>query len=155
MKKIMAAFLISTALVAPQSAFARPVQVTAQLKGYPGPAAYIGVYLVKPDGSFHSSIAVAGQKQKYQAHLRGWYRGVSRVGRIDGITGASVGGGRTLKVTADIADALIDAGYKIQVDTAVEDVGEYRSEASVSLDVTKKTNSAPGRGFIKSLTVKM
>ena len=42
--------------------------------------------------------------------------------QIDGITGASVGEGRSLKMTVDLADALIDAGYKLNVDAAAEDM---------------------------------
>jgi len=153
MKKLFAALIIGTALVAPEMAFARPVKITVEMKNFRGPKAYAGVYLVKPDGSFHSDLAVAGKERKYQAHLRGWYRGVRRSGRVDGVTGASVGRGRSFSVTADIADALINAGYKVQVDTAVEDSGEHRAEAIVGLDASKRT--VRGRGFVKSLSVKM
>ena len=40
---------------------------------------------------------------------------------VDGITGASVGSGRTLEVSMDLADALFDAGYTLHVDAAAED----------------------------------
>lgn len=153
MKKILGALMMCTALVAPQAAIARPVEITVEMKNFRGPKAYAGIYLVNPDGSFHSDLAVAGKEAKYQAHLRGWYRGVSRSGRVDGVTGASVGGGRTITITADIADALINAGYKVQVDTAVEDFGEHRAEASVDLAVSGQ--AVPGRGFVQSLSVKM
>lgn len=155
MKRLIAALLMGTAIVTPQIAQARPVQISVQMKQYPGPAAYAGIYLVKPDGSFHSDIAVAGQKDKYRAHLRGWFRGVSSTGRIDGVSGASIGSGRTLKVTAEISDALIKAGYKIQVDTAVEDYGESRVDASIDLKSAGSSASAAGRGFVQSLSVKM
>jgi len=154
MKKLLSALLISTAIVAPQAATARPVEVTAELKNYRGPNAYIGVYLVGPDGQFHSSLAVAGHKQKYQQHLRGWFRGVSRTGSADVISGASVGGGRTLKITADIADALIDAGYSIQVDTAVEDYGDFRADAIAPLSPNANAELS-NRGVVQSLFVKM
>ena len=153
MKKLLATLLVGTALISPELAIARAVEITVEMKNFRGPRAYAGIYLVKPDGSFHSDIAVAGTEPKYQSHLRGWYRGIRRTGRVDGVTGASVGGGRSFTITADIADALINAGYKVQIDTAVEDFGEHRAEATVELNAS--TQAATGSGFVKSLRVKM
>ncbi len=160
MKKLLATLLVSSSLIAPlamsDTAEARAIEIQTQLKKYPGPAAYMAVYLTKPNGAYHSTIAISGSKSKYYPHLRGWYRGVSRAGgRVDGVTGASVGGGRTMTVTTDIADALIEAGYKIHVDTSVEERGDYRSDAVVPLKGAGSATSVRGRGIVKSLAVRV
>ena len=49
---------------------------------------------------------VAGGKAKYDTNLSDWNRLSSGdTKRLAGVTGASVGAGRALKVTADLADA--------------------------------------------------
>ncbi|MBL4784688.1 MAG: DUF2271 domain-containing protein [Cohaesibacteraceae bacterium] len=156
MKKLITILLLSTALLLPRAAIARDVIITAELKSYRGPGAYLAVYLTKPDGRYDSTLWIAGEKQKYYGHLRGWVRAVSRSGEsVDGLTGASVGSGRTLNITANLSDAMIDAGYQIHVDTAVEDGGEHTNDAVVSLSKDNKGMTVGGRGFIRSLSVSM
>ncbi len=156
MKKILSILLVSTALVIPHHAMARSVTISAEMANYRGPGAYVAIYLTGPDGRYDSTLWVAGTKQKYYGHLRGWARAISRSGgRIDGVTGASVGSGRTLNISANISDAMIDAGYKIHVDTAVEDFGEHTNDAVLSLSSSNNGLAVAGKGFLRSLSVKM
>lgn len=156
MKKIAQIFLITTAIWVPQLAEARPVTITAQVTSYRGPAAYIVVYLTGPDKQFHSTIWLASEKSKYLPHLRGWHNAALRGGmQVDGISGASVGSGRTLTINTDIADSLIDAGYTLHVDAAAEDVGASARDVSVALNVANKSKSVSGRHFIRSFRVNM
>lgn len=156
MKKIFAALAISTALLAPNFAYAKTVSATVTMKGFRGPPAYVAVYLTKPNGQFHSTLSVKGHKNKYRKHLRGWMRGASRSKqRLDGISGASVGSGRSFTVSANVKDALLDAGYQVHVDTAVEDHGEFRSDAVVKVNSAKPKVSAKGKGFVKSLQIQV
>ena len=74
---------------------------------------------------------------------------------MDGITGASVGSGRTLKVTLDLADALFDAGYQVHIDSAVEDFGEAPSEVVVPLTSNNAGKAVSGRRFIKAFSFDM
>ena len=117
MKKLAAILMLATALVAPGAAMARDVTIETTMMRYSGAAAYLAVYLTDPSGAYHSTLWVAGHKTRYYGALRGWAQGASRAGSLglDGISGASVGGGETLTVHADLADALIDAGYKPDV----------------------------------------
>lgn len=153
MKKLALALMISTALIAPTAAQAANVTITTQMKNYGGKGAYLAVYLVDTAGNYNSTLWVAGTKSKYWGHLRGWARGVSAAGlQVDGLTGASVGSGRTLTVTADIADALIEAGYQVVVDSSVEHMGDYTADATVALE---NGASASGSGFVSTLSVQM
>jgi hypothetical protein len=155
MKKLAAMLMLATALVAPATAWARDVTIEAQIVRYSGRAAYLAVYLTDPSGAFHSTLWVSGHKTKYYGTLRGWAQGVSQAGslNLDGITGASVGGGEALTVHANLADALIDAGYQVHVDTAVEDGGEYADDAVIAVTATPTT--VDGTGYLSKLSINM
>lgn len=157
MKKIIAALLLCTALVAPVAAMAREVTIDAKLINYSGNSAYLAVYLTKPDGTYESTLWVSGTKQRYLGDLSGWVSAMRDSGAtslsLDGITGASVGGGQTLTVKANLADALIDAGYSIHVETAVEHGGQYADDAVAPL--TSTAQKVDGTGYVSTLSVSM
>lgn len=153
MKKLAAMLMLATALVAPGMAMARDFTIETSLVQYSGPAAYLAVYLTNPDGSYYSTLWVSGQKSKYYGDLRGWARAASSAGslNLDGITGASVGGGQTLTVHASLADTLLDAGYQIHVDSAVEHGGQYADDAVIPLTSTPAT--ATGTGYVNTISL--
>lgn len=154
MRKLFAALVMSTALFAPSLAHAKTISATITMADYSGPHAYVAVYLEKPNGQFHSTLSVRGYKNKYRRHLRGWVRGASNSNQpLDGLSGASVGSGRTFTVSAYVKDALLDAGYKITVDTAVEDNGEFRSDAAIQINSANPNVASKGKGFVKSIQV--
>ncbi|MBU2534045.1 MAG: DUF2271 domain-containing protein [Alphaproteobacteria bacterium] len=156
MKKLIAALLLGTALLAPIGAQARDVTISTQLANYSGPNAYLAIYLTAADGSYETTLWVAGGRSRYYRDLSGWYRGIAQAGgNIDGITGASVGSGQTLTVTTDIADTLIDAGFDIRVDAAVEHIGSYASDAVAPLSTSAPGEAVAGKSIVKSLTVSM
>jgi hypothetical protein len=152
-KKIAACLLLATALISPGAVLARDVTIQTEIGPYLGNAAYLAIYLTEPDGSYHSTLWLAGRKIKYLAALRGWVRSVSEVGsvNVDGITGASVGAGETLIVHADLADALLEAGYVIHVDTAVENGGAYADDAVIPLSATAQPSL--GAGYVGALSL--
>ena len=96
---------------------------------------------------------MAGGKSKYYQHLSGWYAATGGdPAQINGITGASVGAGRTLKVTLDLADALFDAGYTLHIDAAVEDMRDSPDEVVVPLTADDAGKPVQGRRYISSFT---
>jgi len=156
MKKFAAILMLGTVLVTPEIAFAKDLKLTAQVASYNGPPTYFAIYLVKPDGSYAQTLHVAGERTKYLRHLRDWVRAISTSNdTIDAITGASVGSGQTLSVNVSLADALIDAGYTIKVDSAVEDGNEYPSEIAMPLTSANSGVPMTGQGYVQTLTVTM
>lgn len=154
MKKLITVLMLATALATPTLAYAKDANLSIQMANYQGPPAYLAVYLNKPDGTFDSTLWVAGSQSRYQKDLRGWFRGASASGqRIDGITGASVGGGKTMHVTVGIADALIDAGYTVHVDSAVEDGGQVRDDATLDLTQANSGKVVAGNGYVAAMSV--
>ena len=142
MNKLAAALVLATALSVPSLAYAKDLTIEAQIATYRGPNAFLAIYVTKPDGSYDTTLWVAGQNQRYYRHLRNWVRGISSAsGNIDGISGASV------------ADAMIDAGYQIHVDSAVENGGEYPNDVVMPLAQANSGHAAVGTGYVQSLTV--
>lgn len=94
---------------------------------------------------------MAGGKSRYYEHLSDWYRASGGdLGEINGITGASVGAGRELTITLDLADTLFDAAYVLHIDAAVEDMRNSPSEISVPLTTAGAGQASPGRRYIAS-----
>ena len=155
MKSAIAAFALTSALVAPGLAAARPVTFTTTLNNYGGDGAYLVLYLTDAAGRYAGTLWVAGGKSKYYDSLAGWYRATGGdPAQIDGITGASVGAGRSLEITLDLADALFDAGYTLHVDAAVEDMRDSPNEIVVPLTAAGSGQAVKGTRYIADFTYK-
>jgi len=66
-----------------------------------------------------------------------------------------VGAGRTLKVTLDLADALIDAGYEIRVDASVENMRDSPSEVRVPLSASQAGKPQAGKQYIQAVSFQL
>lgn len=153
MSRTLTTVAAACALAVPALAYSRPVTVTTQLKNYGGDGAYLAVYLTDAKGAYVRTLWVAGGKAKYHKHLSDWNRlSAGDARRLAGVTGASVGAGRSLKVTADLADALLDAGYELHVDAAAEDMRDSPSEIRVPLTRQAAGKPHAGKQYIQSLT---
>lgn len=154
MKRILSALGLTAAFVAPSVAAAKQVTFETTLKAYGGNGAYVALYLTDAAGKYKGTLWMAGQKTKFYRHLSDWTRASGgRLSEVDGITGASVGSGKTLKISVDIADALIDAGYKVHVDTSVEDGNDNPSEIVAPLETGSSGKAAAGAGYVSAFTV--
>ncbi len=156
MKFILAVLTLTTALTLPGLAMARPMTLTTTLKNYGGNGAYLALYVTDANGSYAGSLWMAGGKSKYYKHLTGWYAATGGDNaQINGITGASVGSGRTLKITVDLADTLFDAGYTLHIDAAVEDMRDSPKEISVPLSSDGAGAKTKGRRYVSNFTFNM
>lgn len=151
MKSLLAALALTTALTLPGIALARPVTLTTTLKNYGGNGAYLALYVTDKQGAYAGSLWMAGTKSKYYKHLSDWHRATGgNPSEINGITGASVGAGRTLKITLDLSDALFDAGYTLHVDAAVEDLRDSPNDVAVPLTTEGTGSPVRGRRYVAS-----
>jgi hypothetical protein len=151
MKKILAALALTTALTLPGIALARPVTLTTTLKSYGGDGAYLAIYVTDSKGAYAGTLWMAGGKAKYYEHLSDWYRATGgNAAEINGITGASVGAGRTLEITLDLADALFEAGYTVHIDAAVEDMRDSPNEVAMPLTSAGAGQTVQGRRYVAS-----
>lgn len=153
MKSLLASLALTTALTLPGFALARPVTFTTTLNPYGGDGAYLAFYVTDSAGAYVGSLWMAGGKSKYYRHLSDWFAATNGdPAQIDGITGASVGAGRTLEITVDLADAIFDAGYTLHIDAAVEDMRDGPNEVVVPLTTAGAGTPVPGRRYIASFT---
>ena len=149
-KTVLAA---ACALALPALAHGRALTLTAQLANYGGDGAYLAAYLTDAKGAYVRTLWVAGGKAKYHKHLSDWSRLSARdAKRLDGVTGASVGAGRSLTVSADLADALIDAGYEIRIDAAAEDMRDSPNDVVVPLTSAGSGQAATGSRYVADFT---
>jgi hypothetical protein len=135
------------------TAAAREVTITTNLVNYEGNRAYFAIYLTDAKGKYQRTLWLAGTKAKYYKHLSDWSRGSGEQPKeYDGLSGASVNSGASLRVKVMVDDQLIDNGYLIRVDTAVEDLGEYRIEVELPLTSVGAGVGKSGTHFIKSVS---
>ena len=158
MKTLLSALALSTALTTALAipALAKPVTLTTNMNTYGGDGAYLALYITDAQGTYQGSLWMAGDKSKYYKHLSDWYRATQgNPAEINGITGASVGAGRQLKITLDLADALFDAGYKLHIDASAEDMRDSPSEVVVPLTSAGAGQPISGRRYIRDFTYDM
>lgn len=130
---------------------AREINLSTTLQEYRGNEAYLAIYVTDAQGAYQRTLWVAGKKAKYYRHLRDWAQGGgNRPAEFDGLTGASVGSGETLEVAVELEDALIDAGYQVRIDSAVEDKRDNRGEIQVPLSSQATSVKGSGQGYIDS-----
>lgn len=155
-KPLLSTIAAACVLAVPALAHSRQVTLSTQLKNYGGNGAYLAVYLTDAKGAYAGTLWVAGGKAKYYKHLADWNRlSAGDTKRLNGVTGASVGAGRTLRVTADLADALIDAGYEIRIDAAAEDLRDSPTEVRVPLTSAQAGKPQTGKQYIQSFSFQL
>ena len=149
---LMALATAATALT-PLAAEARQVTLTTQLNSYPGKGAYLAMYVTDASGKYVGSLWMAGAHAKYYRHLRGWMRATGgNTAEVAGITGASVGPGRTLKLNLNLNDTLFDKGYKLHIDAAAENLPEIPNDVVVPLTRAGRGKPHAGRGYVKAFS---
>lgn len=150
----LAATAATVAFALPSAAAAKPVTLETTLKAYGGPGAYVVLWVADATGKYKGTLWMAGDVPKYWRHLSDWQRASGgRAAEVDGITGASIGSGKTLKITVDVADALLDAGYTVHIDTSVEDGRDNPSEIVAPLAAAQVGKPLAGKGYVKSFKV--
>lgn len=151
MKPLLALFATTTALTVPGVASARPVTLTTNLSNYGGSGIYLALYVTDSSGNYAGSLWLAGRRSRYYRHLSDWFRMTNGSrSQINGITGASVGAGRSLTVTADLADSLFDAGYSLHIDAVAEHRRESPSEIVIPLTTAGAGTAVRGRSYISA-----
>lgn len=152
-RSFLAALALTTALSFPALAQAGQVTFSTNMRDYGGNGAYMAFYVTDASGKYAGSLWMAGDRTKYYRHLSGWYRATGgNAGEVNGVTGASVGSGRSLKISLDLTDALFDAGYELHVDAAAEDMRESPSEIVIPLTSDNAGKAFEGSRYISDIT---
>ncbi|OHC70067.1 MAG: Tat pathway signal protein [Pseudomonadales bacterium RIFCSPLOWO2_02_FULL_63_210] len=150
MNKTAFTLALAGAAALPALGQAREITLQTTLKEYRGNEAYLAIYVTDAQGNYQRTLWVSGKKAKYYKHLRDWAHAGNQPAEFDGLTGASVGSGETLEVSVELEDALIDAGYEIRIDSAVEDKRDNRAEIKVPLTQQATEISGGTQGYVDS-----
>jgi hypothetical protein len=127
LRRFVAVIVLGSALglAAMPPAEAARLRLRATMERYSGNQAYLAVYVTDAKEHFVATVQIFGDKVQYYPHLSHWMRAVGPQSvPLDGITGASVGSGRGLDATVEVADALIGAGLQLRVDAAAENIAD-------------------------------
>ncbi|WP_258098169.1 DUF2271 domain-containing protein [Marinoscillum pacificum] len=121
-----------------------------QLSNYGGLGAYVIVSLTHPETGYHQTLSVSGDEPEWYDDLPEWFAYHEESGEsIDGISGASiVSGGRKI-VQFGIPQDLINSGYQLRFETAVEDNPYYPTDVEVALTDSLAGKNLEGNGYIR------
>ena len=147
MKKICFALLVFFALhTNAQDKYKCMVQMT----NYNGEAAYMVVSLIDPQGNYQKTLYVFGDNGKYYDSLKKWFVFYQdKKEKIDAVTGASITQGDRKTITLNLNKNLLDQGYKIRFESAVEDKNYYTTDAEVPFSSESLKGKTEGSGYVR------
>nr|WP_314801414.1 DUF2271 domain-containing protein [uncultured Capnocytophaga sp.] len=147
MKKICFALLVFFALhTNAQNKYKCMVQMT----NYNGEAAYMVVSLIDPQGNYQKTLYVFGDNGKYYDSLKKWFVFYQdKKEKIDAVTGASITQGDRKTITLNLDKNLLDQGYKIRFESAVEDQNYYTTDAEVPFSSESLKGKTEGSGYVR------
>ena len=151
MKKICFALLVFFALhTNAQNKYKCMVQMT----NYNGEAAYMVVSLIDPQGNYQKTLYVFGDNGKYYDSLKKWFVFYQdKKEKIDAVTGASITQGDRKTITLNLDKNLLDQGYKIRFESAVEDQNYYTTDAEVPFSSESLKGKTEGSGYVRYISL--
>ena len=147
-RKIGFAFLAFFAFAAAQAQ--DKFKCMVQMANYTGEGAYMVVSLIDPEDHYVKTLYVFGDNSKYYDSLKKWFGFHSeKQEKIDAITGASITQGDRKNIVLDLDKNLLDQGYKIRFESAVEDQYYYTTDAQVPFTTEALKGKTEGTGYVR------
>lgn len=130
--------------------------VLVQLNEYNGPEAYFHLYLVNPEGKFDRTLWVSGPEKIWWPDSKRWFGYHSRAREsVDAITGASTAAGARSVMRVEIDNSVVDAGYKLRVETSVENADNVQTDVEIDLTTDNQREKFPGTGYVRYIRYKL
>ncbi len=121
-----------------------------QMVNYTGENAYVVVSLLSPEGKYTRTLSVHGKDEKWYADIIGWWGHQKKAKqKIDGVTGASIAGGQRAMDIVKIPSSLINKGYKIRVESAVESQSYHKQDIEFEYKTENINQKMDGKGYVK------
>lgn len=125
-----------------------------QMTNYAGPKAYLVVSLMDSTEQYVRTLEVHGDDPDWHKDIKEWWGFTSNANEeIDGITGASVGNGERKVSLFEFDETIMDAGYKLRFETAVEDQDYFVKDLEVALNSEEMINKFEGSGYIRYIRI--
>ena len=121
-----------------------------QMTGYQCLKAYVVVSLVHEKEGYKKTLAVLGPDKQWYNTLTEWYAFHNKSKeKISAITGASIGGGDRAVKTIEIDNSLLNKGYTIRFESAVEHQKYVAVDAEVPVTDKGITMKTDGKEYIR------
>ena len=121
-----------------------------QIKNYTGEGAYVIVSLINPKGDYEETLYVIGDDSEWFYEIDSWWKfyGKKRT-KLDGISGATIGGGERSMFILTLDKSKINKGYKLRFESAVEDKDYYEKDIELKLNKSNLAKKSEGKGYIR------
>lgn len=154
LRRTTTALALSAAL-APAAAMAKDAIFLVQLNDYEGDEAYFSLYLVDPEDRYVRTLWVSGDEERWYPDQPRWWKYVGRAQEdVSAVTGASTAPGDRAVIRIALEDEVLDAGYSVRVDTAVEDQNNFPTDVQTALSADQQGDKIPGTGYVRYLRFK-
>ncbi|MEO6013134.1 MAG: DUF2271 domain-containing protein [Devosia sp.] len=142
--------LLTLALAAvPSLALATPVGLEVEMGSYMGEEAFFVVYVIDSEGRYAKTLWVAGRDRAYYKEMARWWKYLARQPQdLDAITGASVGSDEGVTLAFEIDEAMLNAGYSLRIESAVEELTVFAEDAVIPLSDASRGQTIEGSGYI-------
>lgn len=125
-----------------------------QMVNYEGEKAYVITSLVDKEGRYIKTLHIHGDDDKWYHEIEEWWSFFGKKKRnVDGITGATIGGGERNVFLFDVDQDLINQGYKIRFETSVEDQNYHIKDLEIPLDSSITKEKLTGSGYIRYVRI--
>lgn len=130
--------------------------IVVQIDDYQGEEAYFSLYLVNPEGRYEKTLWISGDEKVWWPSTTRWYSYLSRNPQdVDAITGASTAASGRAVIRIDIDPELIDAGYRMRVESSVENQSYHQDDVEVELTRDNVRVKTPGTGYVRYIRYKL
>ncbi|OEK04008.1 DUF2271 domain-containing protein [Roseivirga misakiensis] len=121
-----------------------------QLTNYGGEGAYVVLSLLNDQGEYVETLSVHGDDEDWYEDLPAWYEFYPpNKEKIDGMAGASISSGGRKVASLKVDASLINAGYKLRFETAVEDQDYHEKDLEIDLTEEVAGQRLKGNGYIR------
>ncbi len=125
-----------------------------QMVNYEGEGAYMAVSILDENKKYVETLRILGDDDEWHPQLEEWYFSRSHELRksnadIDGITGATVGGGERSIFAIPVPAEYLDKGYSLRIESAVEYKKYVLDEVLVPLNRGELEGKHRGNEYIR------
>jgi uncharacterized FAD-dependent dehydrogenase len=144
---LLVVFLLVSQVVNAQTA---KYKCNLQMVNYDGKKAYIVVSLVDAKNNHVKTLYMMGKEEQWYDSLKDWEKSQrKKPENLSAITGASIGGGARTTISLSLDESLINKGYKIKFESAVEDEKHYATDVVVPYTTKGIVEKVEGKGYIR------
>lgn len=121
-----------------------------QMTNYQGEKAYLVVSLINAKGEYEKTLSVLGPNKKWYNSLEEWHKAqTKKAEQLSAITGASIAGGERSITSITLDDSKFDKGYKIRIESSVENQKYYKEDAVIPLTKDGFSEKVEGKGYVR------